>query len=101
MFAAFAEADILAESNGCGVVLIENSRGGLNKPKISYKFAKVDYFLIGRAHTDEFRFGSVQGDERAASATPGDNCIVAGEDIADAGVALGKDVSPQGIAVVI
>ena len=101
VLAAFAETDIPAESNGCGVILIENSRRGLNEPKFSCKFAQVDSFLRGSAHTDEFRFGSVQGDERAASATPGDDGIVAGEDIADAGVALGKDVSPGGIAVSI
>ena len=31
VFAAFSEADIFAESNGSGVVLVENSRGCLNE----------------------------------------------------------------------
>ena len=57
--------------------------------------------MRGRTHTDEFRFGGVQGDERTASAAPGDNRIVACEDVADAGVALGEDISPGGIAVPI
>jgi len=101
VLAAFAKAYVFAESDGCGVVLIQDGRRGLNKAEFSGELAQVDGLLRCSAHAYEFRFGSVESNERAAGATPGDDCIITGEGVADAGVALGENVSPGCIAVAI
>ena len=101
MLAAFAKAYVFAKSDGCGVVLIQDGRRGLKESKFSGKLAQIDGLLRCSAHADEFRFGSVESDERAACATPGDNCIIAGESVSDTGVALRENVGPGCITVAI